>query len=137
MERLTFYENGKACYRVKEYSDFHMQTINKTISGSPVATKLATYEDAEEQGQLVVLPRKVGATVWLISGDVIHKCKVHSIELNDFPDWDTGRHSATLYTYDDCKKHSILWLSRAIGKTVFLTREEATAALEASDKNGR
>ena len=35
--------------------------------GSDVLTKLADYEDLEEQGRLLKLPCKVGNTVWVIA----------------------------------------------------------------------
>ena len=77
-----------------------------------VLDKLATYEDLEEQGLLVRLPCKVGTEVYYILGIpnktpcVIDKCV---FELSDID---------------------------KIGKTVFLTREEAEKKLEEM-KNGK
>lgn len=66
--------------------------------------KLAAYEDAEEQGRLVILPCKVGETVWRVNFDKRRK-RIEEI-----------RFDVNVYN--------------AFGKTVFLTREEAEAALQ-------
>lgn len=45
--------------------------------------KLAAYEDAEEQGRLVVLPCNVGDTVYWVTGDIlISQGEVFSIKLS-------------------------------------------------------
>lgn len=95
MERLTFYENGKAHFSIG-YSDY---------SGK-VADKLAAYEDAEEQGLLVRLPCKVGDMVYTESN-------IKGL-ISSFPAPD----------------ETWIFENRAeFGKTVFLTREDAEAAL--------
>lgn len=71
--------------------------------------KLCEYEDAEEQGLLVRLPCKVGDTVYRI-------WKVN------------GRESLISTHCFDSLPHIVEWLNK-FGKTVFLTREEAEAAL--------
>lgn len=74
-----------------------------------VHLKLATYEDAEEQGLLVRLPCKVGDTVYRI--------------------WKVdGRESVVSTHCFDTVAHIVEWLDK-FGKTVFATREEAEAAL--------
>lgn len=79
--------------------------------------RLAAYVDAEEQGLLVRLPCKVGDTVWVIITSYV--CG----ELGDLPE---TRH----YIEKRLFKLSIL---ENFGKTVFLTREEAEAALAKED----
>ena len=71
--------------------------------------KLKEYEDAEEQGLLIRLPCKVGDVFW---------------ELNRLaePTYCYPRRVLTL-------THCVYVLNR-LGKTVFLTKEEAEAALE-------
>lgn len=71
-----------------------------------VLTKLAEYEDLEEQGRLIKLPCKVGTDIYYILG---------------IP-------NETPCTIDSC----VFELSdiHKIGKTLFLTREEAEAKLE-------
>ena len=80
--------------------------------------KLADYEDAEEEGRLVILPCKVGDTVYfLILGKIIEK-QVFSIV--------TFSNSSIIY----CSGTSEYFRPEQFGKTVFLTREEAEAALD-------
>ena len=90
--------------------------------------RLAEYEDMEEQGLLVRLPCKIGATVYrfqryfndatLKSEIKIKPCVVESVS------------TKCIITTD----HVVMLFSN-FGKNVFLTREEAEKALEAR-KNG-
>lgn len=80
-----------------------------------VFCRLAYYEDMEEQGRLVVLPCKVGDTIWRI------KCN------GAWPDFGTPYVEADAFLYRDI---------HYFGKTVFLTREEAEAALRGGNDDG-
>lgn len=67
--------------------------------------KLAEYEDLEEQGKLLKLPCKIGQRVYMIyqfCGEGAWEIEEHKIKLEDLEN---------------------------IGKTVFLTRQEAEQAL--------
>lgn len=69
-------------------------------------TKLVEYEDLEEQGRLMKLPCEIGHRVYMIyqfCGEGAWEIEEHKIKLEDLEN---------------------------IGKTVFLTREEAEAALK-------
>lgn len=89
--------------------------------------KLAEYENAEEEGRLVVLPCKVGDTVWMVHqrltstvNNVISKMTVTELRGNRLnPIWFVidGEYSRTSFHPSE------------IGKTVFLTREEAEKEL--------
>ena len=72
--------------------------------------KLAEYETAEDEGRLVVLPCKVGDIVYVIR--------------QSWNGWNI-----------DKKKFSYAMIGK-VGKTVFLTREEAEKALEERNING-
>ena len=90
--------------------------------------KLAEYETAEEEGRLVVLPCKVGDTVWMVHqiltstvNNVISKMPVTELRGNRLnPIWFAidGEYGRTSFHPSE------------IGKTVFLTREEAEKALK-------
>lgn len=106
MERLTevTIEDG-----VKLYDISSELCLSRTTQGEKIAAilkKLAEYEDLEEQGRLVKLPCKVGDDVYYILGIpnktpcAIDKC---TFELSDI---------------------------NKIGKTLFLTREEAEEGLK-------
>lgn len=93
-----------------------------------MAKKLAEYETAEEEGRLVVLPCKVGDTVWMVHqiltstvNNVISKMTVTELRGNRLnPIWFVidGEYGRTSFHPSE------------IGKTVFLTREEAEKALK-------
>ena len=78
--------------------------------------KLAEYEDLEEQNRLIKLPCAVGDTIYTIYSDedssFIEEPKV--VEVSTHRVWIDSAY----FDYDD------------FGKTVFLTREEAEAALK-------
>lgn len=107
MERLTKWEDGSITYNEKrelecgEYCDSCSQGAGNCKTVENMIKKLATYEDLEEQGLLVRLPCKVGAEVYYILG---------------IP-------NKTPCTIDKC----VFKLSdvHKIGKSLFLTREEA------------
>ena len=69
--------------------------------------RLKKYEDAEQHGRLVVLPCKVGDTVYQIDAERVYESEVKWI----------------IFDCDD-----IAFDERAIGGSIFLTREEAEAA---------
>ena len=71
-----------------------------------IIDKLAKYETSEDEGRLVVLPCKVGARVY----EIYQFC--------GYGAWEIEEHKIKLEDLDK------------IGKTVFLTREEAEKALK-------
>jgi hypothetical protein len=109
MDRLTYRdENGKA-------------TRAPMSHAFQVLEKLARYEDAEEQGRLIVLPCKVGDTVWMFSQA---KAAVEG--------WRVYHIGAVTVNHGFLREIR----SDDFSKTVFLTREEAEAAL-GGDHEGR
>lgn len=90
--------------------------------------KLAEYEQLEEQGLLVRLPCKVGDDLYCIVNGEVKKLKVHSFGVPDFEITDIE------FKYIDGFK--IVRFVGEVGKTVFLTREEAEKKLEEM-KNGK
>lgn len=88
--------------------------------------RLKEYEDAEEQGRLLKLPCKVGDTVYAITRKVISEFTVEHFDLYDseiFVSWRCVKGFTGSFKIDGIP-------AREIGKTVFLTREEAEKALE-------
>lgn len=92
-------------------------------------TRLRELAEADKDGRLVVLPCKVGDTVWAILDGAKHvrKCVVEYMTI--------GRYFTIIvfHTADNAREQYGV-PAAAFGKTVFLTREEAEAALEAIKK---
>ncbi|MGM9917579.1 hypothetical protein [Anaerotignum sp.] len=97
---------------------------------SELRETLKRYEDLEEQGRLLVLPCKVGDTVWYITPQVeICEAKVIGVWLNIYTKpqmWLEIKYYSEMIGEQEHKSRIDLML----GKTVFLTHEEAEAALE-------
>lgn len=87
-----------------------------------ILEKLADYEDLEEQDLLVRLPCKVGDDLYCIVNGEVKKLKVHSFGVSDFEITDIE------FKYVDGFK--IVRFVGEVGKTVFLTLEEAEKKLE-------
>ena len=88
--------------------------------------ELKSYKEAEEQGLLVRLPCKVGEKLWCIVNSAIRELRVHHFDMPAFGTTDI------VFRYADGFK-----LERfvgEIGKTVFITREEAEKKLEEMKK---
>lgn len=91
-----------------------------------VCKKLAEYEQLEEQGLLVRLPCKIGDDLYCIVNGEVKKLKVHSFGVPDFEITDIE------FKYVDGFK--IVRFVGELGKTVFLTLEEAEKKLEEMKK---
>ena len=149
--------NEKRELECGEYCDSCSQGAGNCKTVENMIKKLATYEDLEEQGLLVRLPCKVGDIVYVDSailpiedmecyedidnkipsyfqGRVVSlrfaqrnwvKIAVKAKWLHEWIDDETGPES----DYIECEKNFSILLS-TIGKTVFLTREEAAKKLE-------
>lgn len=88
--------------------------------------KLKPYADAEEQGRLVILPCKVGDAVFVIT----ERGFIAKGEVRNFRFFDKLIVDVEYHHFGTCAT------SRYWGETVFLTREEAKAALEGGRDDG-
>lgn len=75
--------------------------------------------EAERDGRLVLLPCKVGDTLWYIFDGKPYKSRVHGISVSP---------SGELAIHFGGWPADVVWASN-IGKTVFLTRQEAEEAV--------
>ena len=137
MERLTLDEaikhakevaktnRAEATYNfpdLKEYYDNCSECANQHNQLAEWLEELKSYKEAEEHGLLVRLPCKVGEKLWCIVDSAIRELRVHHFDMPAFGTTDI------VFRYADGFK-----LERfvgEIGKTVFLTREEAEKKLE-------
>lgn len=139
MERLTNCAQGYCEMYCKKYGhcfedpgdcifkdEIKMYDALKSIEGIVPFDRLLELADADRAGLLVVLPCKVGdAAYWLHNG-IITECRVHRIQMNR-----TG-----LFICLKSKVSHGAFRMDSIGKTVFLTREEAEAALAQEGGDG-
>lgn len=135
MDRLTYkLPAGTVCSTYEEgfTLDMNYETYKEYRK---VLDKLAYYEDLEEEGRLAKLPCKVGDTVWELCKCSDEKYRIFPMTVcrivtfgsprllkdNEIEVWNIYAES------DYCKMYKSFY---DIGKTVFLTREEAEAVLK-------
>lgn len=93
-----------------------------------MAEKLADYEDLEEQGRLVILPCKVGDTIYAV-GEIVKEYKVISV---GYPsNKATNRSEFCIETLPvNGSRVVVAFYDKEFGKNVFLTKSEAEAKLK-------
>ena len=135
MERLTYVtENGEVLFHPADLPDDEGMTITQLAENGrykdleEIAERLANREDAEKQGLPLRLPCKVGDTLYFAHHDRVISLEVlsvkyhaeaenHGVFIREKLTIDVEGVSAEI---DFCD----------IGKTVFLTREEAESKLK-------
>lgn len=108
--------------------------VNARILTYEEANKWQEYKDLEEQGLLVKLPCKVGDTVYTVS--YRYEC-TRNYDCKVFQKWKCEDNIPCEYEkkeYFVKKSQFCLTMLNSLGKTVFLTREEAEKALEEMGK---
>lgn len=88
--------------------------------------KLAEYEDLEEQGKLLKLPVAVGDTVYRINKgnkEPVIPMRVIGIAIRN-------ENELVIQTKDIADDNHNLYSKNSIGKSIFLTKESAEAALK-------
>ena len=123
-ERLKAYEDTgltpeEVSALVKDWSD--LCTIVGECGGIDRLKELA---EADKDGRLVVLPCKVGDGLWTFCSHPVEQ--VYSFTVTDI----STLNGRTMLNTSRCGVID----ARDVGKTVFLTREEAEKALEAMKK---
>ncbi len=140
MERMTEWRGGhgaglpgKDCYtRLAEYEDSGLtpeecaafakfQADYDSAKDDIDIVRIIEILTADAEGRLIVLPCKVGDTVYYITGYGIYKAKAITFRFN----------KSGIRVYCERKYMGVIGFEGIYGKTVFLSREEAEAALEA------
>lgn len=113
----------------RDYTKPGMVDEMRVATLSAAMAKLQKYEDAEEQGLLVRLPQKtVYAIGWGEGKDCDHICPASIDGVGCCSLCDNGE----LIIYEEeCHQEHL----PHIGKTVFLSRDEAEAALKGESKD--
>lgn len=128
--RLAEYEDtGMTPGGIKSMKGEHFSCLDMARLYSAIM-ELKKYQEADKDGRLVVLPCKVGDTVWMY-GEDFGTVLPYTIDLISFVGKGCG-YSAN-YNHNGELIDGIDFEDDDIGKTVFLTREEAEKALEAKE----
>ena len=119
------------CPLLREYLDTELtpeQCANAKIiiesafsDDTSKAERIRELLKADRDGRVVVLPCKVGDTVYWVHSTVITECRVHRIQMN---------RNGLYICLKSTMSHGAFRVDLCLGKTVFFTREEAEAALE-------
>ena len=128
LEELKSYKDIGTPKELKELKENGAFTGLELAKLAIMQEELKKYKDLEEQGLLVRLPCKVGEKLWCIVNSAIRELRVYRFDMPAFGTTDI------VFRYADGFK-----LERfvgEIGKTVFLTREEAEKKLEEMKTNG-
>ena len=101
------------------------ETLRQLCRGYDLG-RLVNLAEADKDGRVVVLPCKVGDTVWAILDGKKHACKcmVEFINIG-------GLGTTIVLCKVDGLREQYGVTAASFGKTIFLSREEAEAALEA------
>ena len=103
----------EAEYAINKHADSIIERLDKLLAQTDDDVRLRKLTEADRDGRVVVLPCKVGDTVYRIFNP---------------PSREPVISAHTLMSVD----YIVRWIDK-FGKTVFLTREEAEKALEAME----
>lgn len=118
----------EAEYAINKHADSIIERLDKLLHQTDDDARLRELAEADKDGRLVVLLCKVGDIVWanLDGMRLPRKCVIEFVNI--------GSHVTTIVfsTVDGLREQYGVNPS-SFGKTVFLTREKAEAALEAME----
>ena len=121
-DRLAAYEDtGLEPEICAEYKKFEDEAVSKNVPFS----RIVELMEAESEGRLLVLPCNVGDTVYTAQRGVVSELSVDHFELYNVGIWVSWHLMSGIYGNFRMDGFP----ASDIGKTVFLTREEAEAAL--------
>ena len=119
-------ENDGMCIEPCEMSSHHNRMA---------IAKLATYEDAEEQGLLLKLPCKVGDTLYRVNKGAKEPVIMMRVLQLYIKQLHKDRTAIKIITINDDDMGENCYFLENIGKTVFLTESEAKAKLKEMEEN--
>ena len=132
MERLTKRDFSRITYNERRsimcssYCDNCSEGTGNCNTMKNMINRLAELEDLEEQGLLVRLPCKVGDTVYVPTRNFVSELRITlvSVDTNEMAMYFSWLLNSGIYPNLDG------FHGYELGKTVFLTREEAEKKLE-------
>ena len=93
--------------------------------------RLRELAEADKDGRCVVLPCKVGDTVYLVADGEVKETRLLAIKANVSDPTYSGNPSIIYEGYFQLGMHVMCW---SIGNRLYLTRAEAKAAMEGGPK---
>lgn len=127
-ERLDYYSEYIPLIDAAQALESYEATGVSPEQIEEMSKRLCRYEQAEEEGRLVVLPCKVGTHLFVARQDTN---TVYEAEMVGFWAREFGE-AMRLYIFDDNRFTTTP--VENYGQTVFLTHEEAAAALKEREK---
>lgn len=126
VKRLGHYEDtGLEPEEIKEHEAAYIEIMTRTYG--PLHQKIGQWLQAEQDGRMVVLPCKVGDTVYVI-GESCDFCETYLDEPERCMRCEKGHYVE--------ERGFELWMLSALNESIFLTREEAEAALAGKGGEG-
>ena len=113
--------NVELCYR---------QCYKMTLWAEKAKEKLAEYESAEEEGKLLMLPCTVRDRIWDIEYGTPCSYEITGFSIGNLNDEAKSLDKVIFYYSSSDGSITGKFAVSEIGKTVFLTREEAEKALK-------
>ena len=95
--------------------------------------RLRELAEADKDGRCVVLPCKVGGTVYFVADGTVKETRLLAIKANVSDPAYSGNPSIIYEGYFQLGMHVMCW---SIGNRLYLTRPEAEAALKDAHKPG-
>ena len=131
-ERLAAYEDtGIEPEEIKQMCA--LARLNSNIFDNDFGNHIAELIVAERDGRLVVLPCKVGGTVYFVADGTVKETRLLAIKANVSDPAYSGNPSIIYEGYFQLGMHVMCW---SIGNRLYLTRPEAEAALKDAHKPG-
>ena len=126
MERLTYFKDG---YWRVNFSGVQYQAdfVDRLAAYEDIAElcggfdRLRELAEADKDGRVLILPCKVGDMAYWVHNGVITGCHVYRIQVN---------RKGTFVFLKSTISHGGFRTDACLGKTVFLSREEAEKALQ-------
>nr|DAQ64595.1 MAG TPA: hypothetical protein [Caudoviricetes sp.] len=110
----------EAEYAINKHADSIIERLDKLLTQTDDDARLRELAEADKGGRVVVLPCRVGDTLFRVFAGEILEHKVRNM-----------RYLAIQGRWDIDTTPFCSYVESSIGKTIFLTREEAEAALKA------
>ena len=128
MERLTMRKGKAICCSAFEKGECHFEYCEQCDHEAEAWSKLAEYEDLEEQGLLLRLPCKVGDVLWCIDNK-----KVESFVVKEFRICAYKIYRIEIY-FENASGFGLCLFNGTLDEGWYRTKKEAEQALERMEK---